>query len=117
MEVSVRKYEVDTARLIKCLVDHKRFSNRQIAERLNQPLTLVEHWFRKDRWFAVPDADIWLELKALLGIETDEFDRSIMTFEQKGGRFDMTNRIYVGDTSPTFTRNSERYLYLLRGDR
>lgn len=114
MEVAVRKYPVDTARLIKCLADHKKYSNEEIADRLGQPKTLVDHWFRKDKWFAVPNADVWLELKRLLDINTDEFDESIMTYEYKGGSFDMRNRIYWTDIAPTLnTVNSETNLYLL----
>lgn len=85
MEITVRKYEVDKDRLIRCLQEHKKISNQEIADRLHTSKTLVEHWFRKDKWFAIPDADKWFELKELLGIATDEFDESIMTFENRGG--------------------------------
>jgi hypothetical protein len=79
MEVTKRKYDVDIPKLIECLNQHKIISITEIAERLNKPKTMVEHWFRKDKYFAIPDADIWLQLKDLLGIETTEFDKSIMT--------------------------------------
>ena len=85
MEVFIRKYEVDIQGLMRCLADHKRLTNQQIANALGKPQTMVEHWFRKDKWFAIPDADLWLDLKRLLGIQTDEFDESIMTFEDQGG--------------------------------
>ena len=113
MEVSVRKYEVDTDSLSKCLKAHKRMSCEKIAEILGKPKTLVEHWFRTDRYFAVPDADIWYDLKHLLGIQTDAFDRSVTTFDTQGGKYDLRNRIYIGSTAPTLTRNCENNLYLL----
>ena len=47
-QVSVRKYEVDINRLQKCLKDHKTISNKEISEKLNVPITTIEHWFRKD---------------------------------------------------------------------
>lgn len=42
----------------------------------------VEHWFKRDDCFAIPDAELWFGLKELLKIETTEFDKAIMTFEK-----------------------------------
>ena len=116
MEVAVRKYEVDCKLLCECLRDHKaasNFSNKDIAEALDIPLTQVEHWFRQDKYFAIPEPEVWPRLKELLGIETDEFDQSIMTFEFKGGNYDMRNRIYTGDVSPTLTCGCGNDLHLV----
>ena len=114
VEVATRKYEVDTERLSECLRAHKGdLTNKEIAEILDKPLTLVEHWFRKDTYFAIPEPDVWLDLKKLLGIETTEFDQSIMEFEYKGGNFDMRNRIYSSDTAPTLTCDGGNKFYLL----
>ena len=113
-EVSVRKYPVDTEKLIKCIQEHKSVGISEIAEKLNKPKTLVEHWFRKDKYFAIPDADIWMKLKDILGIDTDEFDESIMTFEVRPGKFDMSNRIHMGEVSPTLTANSENTMHCIQ---
>lgn len=114
MEVAVRKYEVDRDRLIELLRSHKgSFTNAQIAEALHRPLTLVEHWFRKDACFAVPDPDVWFRLKRLLGIETTEFDACITEYEFKGGNYDMRNRIYTGDIAPTLTGGCGNHLHLV----
>lgn len=110
-EVEVRKYPVDIEKLQDCLRDHKKLSVDEIAEKLNKPKTLVAHWFRKDKYFAIPDADIWFALKELLGIETTEFDESITTFETQVGKYDMQNRIHIGDVSPTLCASSENTLY------
>ena len=115
-EVEVRKYEVDKERLIECLQSHRILSIREIAEKLSKPITLVEHWFRRDKCFAIPDPDVWFELKSMLGIETDEFDKAITTFETKPGTYDMANRIYMGDTAPTLTASSENNLYAIEGN-
>ena len=105
--VMVRKYPVDTEKLKATLKAHKCYSNKEIAEKLNKPLTLIEHWFRQDEYFAIPDADMWLELKTLLNITTDEFDKSIMTFETKDGVYDKSNRCYRAEgISPTLTAAS-----------
>lgn len=112
MEVAKRKYEVDIERLKELLRSHKTMSNKEIAERLDQPITLVEHYFRTDRYFAIPQPEIWMRLKALLGIETDEFDKPIMEFEFVGGAYDMSNRIWAGDIAPTLTSQCDDYLLL-----
>lgn len=114
MEVAVRKYEVDEDALKRLLKSHKgKLTNREIADALDRPRTEVEHWFRLDKYFAIPSDDIWYQLKSLLGIETKEFDASITEYEFRGGRYDMQNRIYIGDTSPTLTGTSGSNYYLL----
>lgn len=105
--VKVRKYKVDNAKLCELLRESKELlglTNYRIASILQIPLTKVEHWFRQDSSFAIPDADIWFELKDVLDIETDEFDKAITEFEIKPNEFDMSNRAYL-DTgcSPTLT--------------
>ena len=105
--VMVRKYDVDIENLKKVLREHKNYSNKEIAEKLNVTLTQAEHWFRQDEYFAIPDADIWFELKNLLNITTDEFDESIITFEVKDGVYDKSNRCYhVNGIAPTLTAAS-----------
>lgn len=116
MEVYVRKHDVDIDRLKDLLKSHKNKSVSEIAERLNKPETLVAHWFRTDKYFAIPDADIWFTLKTLIGIDTDEFDIQVTEFEAKGGNYDMRNRIYVGSTSPTLTVGCEKNLYLIENE-
>jgi DNA (cytosine-5)-methyltransferase 1 len=106
-KVKVRKYKVDIEKLKNTLRKHKNISNKTIAESLNKPLTLVEHWFRKDNCFSIPDADIWFSLKTLLNIETNEFDEAITTFEEKDNMYEKSNRFYY-DTglAPTITSTS-----------
>lgn len=102
--VVVRKYDVNVENLKKLLKEHKNYTNKEIAEKLNVPLTQVEHWFRQDEYFAIPDADIWFELKNLLNISTNEFDESITKFEVKDGVYDKSNRCYhINGIAPTLT--------------
>lgn len=105
--VKVRKYHVNCELLCECLRDHKfssGFNNKEIAEKLNVPTTKVEHWFRQDKHFAIPEPEIWLKLKSLLNITTTEFDESIMTFEEKVGSYEKSERHYFADgISPTLT--------------
>lgn len=105
--VRVRLYDVDVQKLVaelrKCKKETK-LSNKQISEKLGQPLTLVEHWFRSDKYNAVPSDEIWYQLKELLRVETTEFDESIMTFEIREGTYDQSNRVYdIEGIAPTIT--------------
>ena len=109
--VKVRKYDVDIDKLKQVLKEHKKYSNKEIALILDLPITTVEHWFRSDNSFSIPDPQIWLRLKSLLNIETDEFDESIMTFEEKDGVYDKVNRIYdEKGLAPTLTQQEEKIL-------
>lgn len=106
--VKLRKFDVDTENLKQLLRTAKKanvgLSNKQIAEELDVPMTKVEHWFRTDKCFAIPDEDIWFELKDLLQITTDEFDAPITEFVYQQGSYDMANRVYgVNGIAPTIT--------------
>ena len=96
--VKVRKYKVDIEKLKEILKVQKQklgLTINDISNILNVNKTTVEHWFRSDDCFSIPDAEIWLDLKKLLQINTDEFmDKSIMEFEIKPNEYDMTNRVY-----------------------
>lgn len=108
--VTVRKHSIDTAELVKALRESKaksNVSNIQIAERLNLPLTKVEHWFRTDNSFAIPDKDVWFKLKEIINLTSDEYDAFITEFEEKDGVFEKANRCYGTDgIAPTMTSTS-----------
>ena len=108
--VKVRKHKCDIEELKAVLRNGKsqsKLTNKEIALALKKPLTLVEHWFRKDGCFSIPDEDIWFELKELLKISTDEFDSFVTEFEYRDGVFDKSNRFYDSDgISPTLTSAS-----------
>ena len=117
--VRVRKYEVDCQRLCDLLREHKRLagkSNKQLAVALNVPNTQVEHWFRKDSCFSIPGEDVWEALKEELEITTTEFDESIMTFEERPGVYEKSERCYFADgIAPTLTSASagnEKIIYV-----
>ena len=107
----VRKYDVDIDELKKTLKDAKNKSGltiKDIAHKLDVSKTTVEHWFRSDNCFSIPDENIWLGLKKLLGITTDKFDKSIMEFEIKPNEYNMSNRVYgANGISPTLTASGE----------
>ena len=109
-KVRVRKHEVNVSKLKKLLRAHKESSsltNKQIAELTGEPLTLVEHWFRRDNSFSIPGEDVWFELKDLLGVTTTDFDAPITEFVEKDNEFEKSNRVYGSEgIAPTLTRTS-----------
>jgi DNA (cytosine-5)-methyltransferase 1 len=118
--VRVRKYEVDQKRLQNLLREQKKRSgksNKTIAEALCVPVTKVEHWFRTDSCFAIPDADVWEQLKAELEITTPVFDEAIMTFEERPGVYEKSERCYFATgIAPTLTSTSAGNEKIIVGD-
>ena len=106
-KVKVRKYLVPIKELQTVLREAKQLQNLtnvQIASVLNMPITKVEHWFRTDSCFAIPDSNVWLDLKRVLKINTDKFDQSIMTFEYREGVYEKSERHYsIEGIAPTLT--------------
>ena len=109
--VKVRKFDVNKLELSELLRISKKdanVSNKEISEKLNVPITKVEHWFRTDKSFAIPDKNIWDDLKSLLNITNTEHDEAITIFVEKESKFDTTNRIYdTNHLSPTLNTTSE----------
>ena len=120
--VRVRKYEVDTEKLKSELRNRKWLMNlscKYIADELWVPQTKVEHRFRTDDSFAIPDAEIRFRLKKLLKINTDEFDKSITEFEEKPWSYDKAERkicIEWKMTTLTTWSNDEILINLPDGD-
>ena len=110
-EVKVRKYEVDIEELKKTLKEAKEKAGitiKEIADTLEVNKTTVEHWFRNDNCFSIPDENIWYNLKELLNITTDKFDKALTEFEIKDNEYDMSNRVYhENGISPTLTATGE----------
>ena len=108
-KVKVRKYEVDILKLQECILDHFAKSNKtkkEIAKDLNDSYSTVEHYFRKigSDFFSIPSEEHWPKLKEILGITTNEFDKSIMEFEIRDGVYESTQRVYSQEgKSPTLT--------------
>ena len=109
--VEVRKHSVSIEELQKTLREAKKktkLTTDQISTTLDVPKTKVEHWFRTDSSFSIPDKEVWCRLKNLLEIETSEFDKSITEFVLKESEFDTTNRVYdPNHLSPTINSTTE----------
>ena len=118
-QVTVRKHEVDIESLKELLSSSKKnvgITNKQLSDQLDLPITLIEHWFRKDSSFSIPPKESWLKLREILKIETDMFDESVMEFIEKDGVFEKANRVYCeSGIAPTITCVSENEKVLING--
>lgn len=106
-DVKVRKHYINQVELASFLKAKKQMtgkSSRTIAEACNVPVTKAEHWFRTDKSFAIPEAEVWETLKTELGITENIYDKAITEFEIKKNSFDMAKRIYnINGKHPTLT--------------
>lgn len=112
-KVKVRKHEVDIISLKKILIKPKGLTNKKISTLLDIPVTKIEHWFRKDKSFSIPDAKSWKELKKILNIKTKVFDKSILEFIEKDSVFEQSNRVYdTNGKNPTLLAGKKDNLIL-----
>jgi len=113
-EVKIRKHEVDEKALQKLLRSAKKESKKtikDIAKECNVPLTKAEHWFRTDSSFAIPKDTVWIKLKFVLGITTNEFDKALLEFEYRDGVYESTQRVYSDQgKSPTLTASNKEQM-------
>jgi len=115
-EVKVRKHEVDIPGLQKCILDHYAKcgkNKKEIAKELNDKYSTVEHYFRKlgSDFFSIPSEEHWPQLKEILGITTDKFDKQIMEFEYRDGVYESTQRVYSDQgKSPTLTASNKEQM-------
>lgn len=110
-QVRKRVNEVDADELCSFLRKYKDssgLSNKAISAELGRPLSEVEHWFRRDKYFAPPSDEVWLQLKQLLGIESDRFDDYMLEFEWVDGVYEQDKRASdINGVSSTLTTKSE----------
>ena len=105
--VKVRKHKIDIKKLQQFLKKHKTKSIQKISKEINVKKTKVEHWFRTDKSFAIPDVENWHNLKKCLNIKSNLFDKEICEFIEKESIFEKTNRVYnTKGISPTLTATS-----------
>ena len=103
-KVSVRKNYIDKKELTLFLRNHKTKTINEIATFCDAPKTMVEHWFRMDGSFSIPDVKYWYKLKECLSIEDCKYDKAVTEFEIKNNSFDMAKRIYhIDGKHPTLT--------------
>ena len=103
-KVKVRKNYIDKKELALFLRSYKNKTINEISVFCNAPKTMVEHWFRTDNSFSIPDAEYWFKLKEFLEIEDCKYDKAVTEFEFKNNSFDMAKRVYhIDGKHPTLT--------------
>lgn len=109
-KVRKRVYDIDKNKLgdfLRLAKMEIKKTNFAIAKELNMPITQVEHYFRKDSSFSIPDDSIWPALKKVLKITSDEWDKAIMTFKEVESVYEKSNRVYDSNgIAPTITSAS-----------
>jgi len=113
--VRIRKESPDIPKLQAWLRSQKaksKLTKKQIAERLSIPETKVEHWFRTDDCFAIPDAEVWYDLLKLFDADKTEFDDQITEFQTADSKHDQTNRVYDSrGQCPTLTATGDTKIH------
>lgn len=103
-DVSVRKHYIDKKDLVTFLREHKNITINEITDYCKVPKTMVEHWFRTDASFSIPQPEHWDILKKCINIKDTRYDKAITEFEVKSNTFDMAKRIYhIDGKHPTLT--------------
>ena len=103
-QVKVRKNYIDKKELALFLRSYKTKTINEISIFCNAPKTMVEHWFRVDNSFSIPDVEYWTKLKECLDIQDCKYDKAVTEFEIKNNSFDMAKRIYhIDGKHPTLT--------------
>lgn len=81
-KVVKRAYDIDKNKLRLLLREKKgNLSLNNIARNLHVSKNVIDHWFTsREKYFSIPYADKWFELKKLLNINTNEFDEALTSF-------------------------------------
>ena len=120
--VTKRKYTLtddELEDLKNLLIESKEktgLTNKNISEELGVKQSLVEHYFRGDKYWTIPDKKVWFELKKLLNITTDKFDDFITEYITVDGIYDQGNRLYNTDgLSPTLNTSNNTLIKTVDG--
>jgi DNA (cytosine-5)-methyltransferase 1 len=103
-KVEIRKHTCDIKEFQAFLKMHKKTTIKQIANALNISKTEVDHWFRSDKHFSIPNKNIWVELKKILKIKSNKYDAFVTEFIEQDGVHEQSNRVYdINGIAPTIT--------------
>ncbi len=93
------------------LRDNKKdLTIKEIAEKLDIPVTKVEHYFRTDDSRSIPSLEIWKKLKTILSLD-DKYDKEVTEQYKKMIEFEQTKRVYDSEgVSPTLNATAEQMM-------
>ena len=95
LKITAKKRTYDTPKEINeyLKANKKGKTIGNIAKSLDLPKTQVEHYFRSDKYRAVPSPQEWIRLKELLGFD-DTYDKQVTEIYEKEVEFESTRRVY-----------------------
>ena len=95
LKITAKKRTYDTPKEINeyLKANKKGKTIGNIAKSLDLPKTQVEHYFRSDKYRAVPSPQDWIRLKGLLGFD-DTYDKQVTEIYEKEVEFESTRRVY-----------------------
>ena len=111
VQLIAKKRVHDTPKEINIyLKEHKIGTNKEIAVKLDLPKTQVDHYFRTDKYRAIPCPEVWLKLKKLLKFD-DTYDKQVTEIYEKEYEFESSKRVYdsEGISQTINTGNSGLY--------
>ena len=94
----------------------KKYKDRtinEIAKELKLPKTQIEHYFREDKYRAIPPPKIWLQLKELLGLD-DTYDKEVTEIYEKEYEFESSKRVYSEEGIAQTLSTSSKGLYKVK---
>ena len=95
LKITAKKLTYDTPKEINeyLKANKKGKTIGNIAKSLDLPKSQVEHYFRSDKYRAVPSPQDWIRLKELLGFD-DTYDKQVTEIYEKEVEFESTRRVY-----------------------
>ena len=98
LQITAKKRSHDTPKEINEYLKANKHGKtiQDIATNLSLPKTQVEHYFRSDKYRAVPSPEHWLLLKEYLGFD-DTYDKHVTEIYEKEVEFEASRRVYSSD--------------------
>jgi len=105
-KIKVRKNYIDKKEMAEYLRKQKIkncITIKELSKKIKISKTKIEHWFRLDNSFSIPDPNNYFKLKEILKLD-DRYDKAVTEFEKKNNKYDMAKRIYhIKGKHPTLT--------------
>ena len=95
LKIKAKKRSHDTPKEINEYLKQSKsnMTISKISECLDLPKTQVEHYFRADKYRAIPSPDVWSQLKELLRFD-DTYDTQVTSIYEKEVEFESSRRVY-----------------------
>ena len=111
LKITAKKRSYDTPKEINEYLKANKNGKTigEIADSTRLPKTQVEHYFRSDKYRAIPSPKDWMVLKELLGFD-DTYDKQVTEIYEKEVEFESSRRVYSSEgISKTLDTNDSGY--------